>query len=143
MALSLFQIVAMAALILFAALIKTGFGVGAGIFLSATFCLVIPPKMAIAIGGPVMFLTDILPVYHYRKEIRKPVLFLLMFGFSRRNRRRGMIMNWIPDKWFIKMVGIFCGVFAAQQLIKLYAPNLLQKGDQSFMRGRCPNGSAF
>lgn len=132
MALSLFQLATMAVLILLAALIKTGFGVGAGIFLSATLCLVIPPKMAIAIGGPVMFLTDILPVYHYRKEIHKPILFLLMFGSLGGIVIGGMIMNWIPDKWFIKMVGIFCGVFAAQQLIKLYKPDLLRDGNPFF-----------
>jgi uncharacterized membrane protein YfcA len=143
MVLSLFQIVAMAVLILMAALIKTGFGVGAGIFISATLCLVIPPKMAIAIGGPVMFLTDILPVYHYRKEIRKPILFLLMFGSLGGIVIGGMIMNWIPDKWFIKMVGIFCGVFAAQQLIKLSMPDLLQKGDQSFMARPLPRWVGF
>jgi uncharacterized protein len=143
MALSLFQIVAMAILILLAALIKTGFGVGAGIFLSATLCLVIPPKMAIVIGGPIMFLTDILPVYHYRKEICKPILFLLMFGSLGGIVIGGMIINWIPDLWFVKTVGIFCGVFAAQQLIKLYAPDLLRKGNQSFMVRPLPQWVGF
>ena len=143
MVLSLFQIAAMAVLILLAALIKTGFGVGAGIFLSASLCLVIPPKTAIAIGGPVMFLTDIMPVYHYRKEIRKPTLFLLMTGCLGGIIVGGMIMNWIPDKWFIKMVGIFCGVFAAQQLIKRYTPNLFQKGEASFMERPLPQWVGF
>jgi uncharacterized protein len=133
MALSLFQIVTMAFITCLAALIKTGFGVGAGVFLSATLCLVIPPKMAIAIGGPVMFLTDVLPVYHYRKEIHKPILFLLMFGSLGGIVIGGLIIDWIPDKWFIKTVGIFCGVFAAQQMIKLYAPGLLRKGDKFFL----------
>jgi len=143
MALSFFQIAVMTVLILLAALIKTGFGVGAGIFLSATLCLVLPPKMAIAIGGPVMFLTDILPVCHYRKEICKPVLFLLMFGSLGGIVIGGMIINWIPDRWFIKMVGIFCGIFAAQQLIKLYAPDLLQKRDQSVMARPLPQWVGF
>ena len=143
MALSLFQIVAMTILILLAALIKTGFGVGAGVFLSATLCLVLPPKMAVAIGGPIMFLTDILPVYHYRKEIHKPILLLLMFGSLGGIVIGGMIMNWIPDRWFIKIVGIFCGIFAAQQLTQLYAPDLLQKRDQSFMARPLPQWVGF
>ncbi|MEI7671117.1 MAG: sulfite exporter TauE/SafE family protein, partial [Deltaproteobacteria bacterium] len=124
MALTLFQIVAIAVLILLAALIKTGFGVGGGVFLSATLCLVIPPKMAIAIGGPVMFLTDILPVYHYRKEICKPILFLLMFGSLSGILIGGLIINSIPDRWFVKIVGIFCGLFAAQQLIQVYTARM-------------------
>jgi len=143
MALSLFQIALMAVLILLAALIKSGFGVGAGIFLSATLCLVVPPKMAIAIGGPVMFLTDILPICHYRKEIRKPILFLLMFGSLGGIVVGGMIMNWIPDRWFIKMVGIFCGIFAAQKMIQLHAPGLLQKGDQSITARPLPQWVGF
>jgi len=144
MALSPYQIVAMAVLILLAALIKTGFGVGAGVFISATLCLVLPPKMAIAIGGPVMFLTDILPVYHYRKEIRKPILFLLMFGSLSGIVIGGMIMIWIPDKWFIKMVGFFCGIFAAQQLIKQHLPaDLLRNGDQPLTARPLPRWTGF
>lgn len=138
MALNLFQVAAMAVLILLAALIKTGFGVGAGIFLSATLCIVIPPKMAIAIGGPVMLLTDILPIYHYRKDIRQSILFLLMFGSLCGIVVGSMIMNWIPDRWFIKLVGFFCGVFAAQQLLQIYAPHLILKRDLSAMTQPLP-----
>jgi hypothetical protein len=140
---SLFQITATAVLVLLAALIKTGFGVGAGIFMSATLCLVIPPKTAIAIGGPVMFLTDILPIYKFRKDIDKPILLLLMFGSLGGIVIGGLVMNWIPDKWFIKTVGLFCGVFAAQQLLRLYAPDMLKNGGQSFMVRPLPRWVGF
>lgn len=133
MTLSLFQITAITVVILLSALIKTGFGVGAGIFLSATLCLVLPPKVAIAIGGPVMLLTDILPVYRHRKEIDKPILGLLMFGSLAGIVAGGMIMDVIPDKGFIRMVGIFCAVFAAQQLIGLWMPDTRRHGGPSFL----------
>ena len=133
MPLSLVQVTATAVLILLAALIKTGFGVGAGIFLSATLCLVIPPKMAIAIGGPVMLLTDIIPVWQFRKEICRPVLGLLMLGSLGGIVAGGLIINIIPDRWFIRTVGILCGLFAAQQLFRLYLPAGLQRGMPSLM----------
>jgi uncharacterized membrane protein YfcA len=128
---SVYQAVAITAIIGLAALIKTGFGVGAGVFLAATLCLIIPPKTAIALGGPVMLLTDILPVYHYRKEINKPVLLTLMLGSLGGIVIGGLIMNWIPDRWFVKTVGLFCAVFAAQQLIKNYAAGHAPNDGQS------------
>lgn len=143
MAFSFFQIVVMAVLILISAFIKTGFGVGAGVFLSATLCLIVPPKTAIAIGGPVMFLTDILPICHYRKEIRNSILFLLMFGSLCGIIVGGVIVNWIPDRWFIKMVGFFCGVFAVQELIRFYKTHSPGKTDLSFPARPLPRWVGF
>jgi len=128
---SVYQAVAITALIGLTALIKAGFGVGAGVFLAATLCLIIPPKTAIALGGPIMLLTDILPVYHYRKEINKPVLLTIMAGSLVGIVIGGLIMNWIPDRWFVKTVGLFCAVFAAQQLIKNTAAGHVPNGGQS------------
>lgn len=128
---SVYQAIAITAFIGLAALIKTGFGVGAGIFLAATLCLIIPPKTAIALGGPIMLLTDFLPVYHYRKEINKPVLLTLILGSMGGIVIGGLIMNWIPDRWFVKTVGLLCAVFAAQQLIKNYGAGHAPNGGQS------------
>jgi uncharacterized membrane protein YfcA len=133
MPLSLPQVTATAVLILLAALIKTGFGVGAGIFLSATLCLVLPPKTAIAIGGPVMLLTDILPVWQFRKEICRPVLAVLMLGSLGGILAGGLIINSIPDRWFIRTVGILCSLFTVQQLFKHYRPPGFQGGMPAIM----------
>jgi uncharacterized membrane protein YfcA len=140
---SLFQIAAIAVVILLAAFIKTGFGVGAGVFLSASLCLVIPPKMAIAIGGPVMFLTDILPVYHHRREIDRPVLALLTFGSLAGIVAGGMIMSGIPDRGFGRLVGLFCGVFALQQLTSLRIPGFVQPKGHSFLSRPLPRWVGF
>jgi uncharacterized membrane protein YfcA len=61
----------------------------------------------------------------------KPVLLTLMLGSLGGIIIGGLIMNWIPDRWFVKTVGFFCAVFAAQQLIKNYNAGHVPNGSQS------------
>lgn len=50
------------------AIVKTGMGVGAGIFLLPVLSLVLPPKTALAIGAPAMLVSDVVGLRLYWKE---------------------------------------------------------------------------
>ncbi|MEW6410752.1 MAG: sulfite exporter TauE/SafE family protein [Nitrospirota bacterium] len=113
-----FQAIYIGVTILLTALIKTSFGVGGGIFMTAAFSLILPPKSAVGLGGPIMLLTNIMPMIHYWKNINKSVLLTIASGSIIGVIVGGVIMNYTPDRWFARMVGFFCGIFAVHQLVK-------------------------
>jgi len=51
-----------------AGVLKSGFAVGAGIFLTPILTLVMGPKEAVALVASMMFFTDILAIYQYWKQ---------------------------------------------------------------------------
>lgn len=132
-----FEIASIALIILFACLVKTSIAVGSGIFFSAGMCLIMPPKIAIALGGPVMLLSNILPLIHYCKKIDTPVFLILISGSAVGIGLGALVMNYLPDWIFIKVVGVICGVFAVQQLFGSYLSRFLErKGGKRYAPGR-------
>jgi len=135
--LGLLEITSIALIILFTCLIKTSIAVGAGIFFSAGMCLIMPPKMAIALGGPVMLLSNILPLFHYCKKINKAVFLVLISGSVVGLGLGALVMNYLPDWIFIKVVGAICGVFSMQKLFGNFFSSVLKgKGGKRFVPGR-------
>ena len=122
-----FQVASIAFIIFLTCLVKTSIGVGSGIFFSAGLCLLIPPKMAMALGGPVMLISDILPMIHYCKKINRSIFLILISGSAVGIVLGAVIISHIPDWVFIKVVGFICGVFAVQQLIKNYLSRIIKE----------------
>lgn len=124
-----FQIISILVIIFLAALIKTGFGVGAGIFISSTLCLIMPSKAAIAFGGLVMLSTNVLPFYHYWKSVDKRTLLVVITGSVAGMVVGGLVINYTPQQWFTKLVGLFCMIFAVNQLFGAYVRRYGKKAD--------------
>jgi len=122
-----FQIISVLAITFLAALIKTGFGVGAGIFISSTLCLIMPSKAAIAFGGLVMLSTNLLPFYHYWKSVHKRTLLIVIAGSIAGMVVGGLVINYTPQEWFTKLVGLFCIIFAVHQLVGAYVRRYVKK----------------
>ncbi len=60
-----------------AGVLKSGFGIGAGIFLTPLLALVTDPKEAVVMVAPMMLFTDVTAVYQYwRRWDTKDILFL-------------------------------------------------------------------
>jgi len=58
----------LAAVAFFAGVLKSGFGIGAGIFLTPILALVMDPKEAVVVVAPMMLFTDFTAVYQYRRR---------------------------------------------------------------------------
>ena len=101
-----------------AGIAKVAFGVGAGVFLTPLLTLVLPPKVAVGLMWPVMFVTDISALHHHwRKWDTRQVLVLLPTCFV------GIIVGslflaWAPSELVRKAIGIIALLFVALQLAR-------------------------
>jgi hypothetical protein len=125
-----------------AALIKTGLRRGCGHLLSAMLCLVIPPKMAIAIGGPsvpdrhsaLFTITAKSPQTDPFFSCSSVPLCGIVIG--------GLIMKLDLGPLVHQVGGYLLRRFCAQQLIRIGIPSRLQKENPSVLNAALPDGSA-
>lgn len=127
---SLFEICIVALAGFFSSVIKTGVGIGAGIFLLPTLSLAFPTKLALGLGAPLLLGSDVIGIYYYWKQwitLRKLARLLaaavpgLLVGT--------LLLPVIPPKIFSLCVGIFGMTYAICYLFPYFAPvQLLRKG---------------
>lgn len=98
-------------------IIKTGVGVGAGIFLLPTLCLVFPAKLALGIGAPLMLASDILGLRFYWKEwLPRPALTKLLISVLPGLILGIILLPLIPGHIFRICIGIFGAVYAINMI---------------------------
>ncbi|MFZ7126288.1 MAG: sulfite exporter TauE/SafE family protein [Desulfobacterales bacterium] len=99
------------------AIIKNGVGIGAGIFMLPFLAMVLPSKLALAIGAPAMLISDIVGLKTYwgewdAEELKRLVpagIIGVMVG--------GYLVDIIPGTWFRIGIGIIAFFFASLQLL--------------------------
>ncbi|MBC8421005.1 MAG: sulfite exporter TauE/SafE family protein [Desulfobacterales bacterium] len=101
------------------AVIKNGVGVGAGIFMLPFLSLVLPAKVALGLGAPIMLVSDIAGVVYYWKEWDKRELLLLLPPAVLGVVVGASMIKVIPNELFRFWVGLFAIGFSSYQLLKL------------------------
>lgn len=99
--------------------------------MTSTLCLVMSPKLAVGLGGPIMLLTDIIPLVHYRRDTDRSVFLLLTLSAIVGMIIAGLAVRSIPDRCFATVIGLLCGLFAAQQLAAKYMSKRASNSDGS------------
>jgi uncharacterized protein len=115
---SSFQIIYIGCVVFLTAFIKTCFGVGPGIFMTSMLSLLLPPKLALGLGGVVMLLTDFTSIFHHWKNASRSILVTILSGCLGGLIAGGYIIQFTPDRLFARIVGAFCAAFALQQLMR-------------------------
>ena len=113
------EVIIIAIAVFGSAAIKNGVGVGAGIFLLPFLALALPPKLALGLGAPAMFISDIVGVKNYWGEWDKKELMILIplaavgvvFGTY--------LIKIVPDTLFKQGIGIFALAFSSFHIIKM------------------------
>lgn len=101
------------------AVIKNGVGVGAGIFMLPFLSLVLPAKVALGLGAPIMLVSDAAGVANYWKEWNKTELLLLIPPAVLGVLLGASMIKFIPNELFRFCVGLFAIGFSSFQLLKL------------------------
>lgn len=116
--LNLFDSMVIIAAVISSAIVKTGVGVGAGIFLLPLLSLVLPPKTALALGAPSMLISDLTGLKLYWGEWNKkealliipPALLGVFFGT--------IVIDLIPSDVFKFGIGVFAVAVATQGFLR-------------------------
>ena len=109
-------------------LIKTGVGVGGGVFLLPTLALVFPAKLALALGAPLLLASDVIGLRYYWKEwMERSKLARLMLAAVPGIIIGTVLVTTIPAKEFKFGVGLFGTFYALFQLFPRFGPFVLFK----------------
>lgn len=94
-------------------IIKTGVGVGAGIFLLPTLSLAFPAKIALGLGAPMMLASDIIGLRYYWKQwLERRALLRLLAAVVPGLILGAVLLPLIPGRVFRICVGIFGACYA-------------------------------
>ena len=98
-------------------IIKTGVGVGAGIFLLPTLSIAFPAKLALGLGAPLMLASDVLGLrFYWRQWLAWPELRRIMFSAVPGLILGVVLLPMIPGHVFRVCVGIFGSLYALSML---------------------------
>jgi len=101
------------------AVIKNAVGVGAGIFMLPCLSLVLPAKLALGLGAPIMLVSDISGVINYWGDWDKKELYLLLPPALLGVILGALMIKAIPNELFRLWIGFFAILFSSYQLMKL------------------------
>ncbi len=104
------------------ALIKTGVGVGAGIFLLPTLAMAYPAKIALGIGAPIMLVSDVIGLRLYWKQWADNMTLKKLLASAIPGMVIGTILlPIIPNELFKIFIGVFGMIYAFNMLFPEFA----------------------
>lgn len=108
--------------------IKTGVGIGSGVFLLPTLSLAFPAKLALGLGAPMMLASDILGLRYYWKQWASTGTIVRLLGAAIPGLIAGtLLLPVIPAKAFRIGIGIFGMFYAVSMLWPSFPPALFLK----------------
>ncbi|MGP8106900.1 MAG: sulfite exporter TauE/SafE family protein [Desulfobaccales bacterium] len=114
-----YQLVILAVTTMASAIIANGVAIGSGIFLLPVLCLAFPAKVALGLGAPLMFISNVVGIKNYWGEWGEWRELLRFFIAATLGIILGScLINIIPNHLFKIGVGIFAICFSLYQLIK-------------------------
>ncbi len=117
----------MAVTALLAGIIKTGFGVGAGIFLTPLLALMVGPKQAVGMMSPMMLITDVLTLYAFWGKWNWRQIKIIFPGTVLGTIIGAYYLSWASPTIAKVTIGIIAVVFSSMQIYKVKNPSALQK----------------
>jgi len=107
----------------FSGIIKTGVGIGSGIFLLPTLALAFPAKIALALGAPLMLASDTIGLRFYWKQwMPRHELLRIMLAAVPGLLIGALLLPIIPADGFRVAIGIFGMTYAISHLFPGFAP---------------------
>ncbi|MDR2573288.1 MAG: sulfite exporter TauE/SafE family protein [Desulfovibrio sp.] len=108
--------------------IKTGVGIGSGVFLLPTLSLAFPAKFALGLGAPMMLASDIWGLRYYWKQWAPTGIIVRLLLAAIPGLLVGtLLLPVIPAKFFRLCVGVFGAFYAISMLWPSFPPVVLLK----------------
>lgn len=109
-----------------AGIIKTGFGVGAGVFLTPLMSLIMGAKEAVGLMTPMMLITDVLALSILWKKWEWRQIRILFPGCLLGNVVGAYYLSWASPSVAKVTIGIIAVIFSAFQIYKERNPSIFQ-----------------
>jgi uncharacterized protein len=115
-----------------AGVLKSGFGIGAGIFLTPMLALVTDPKEAVVVVAPIMLFTDITAVYQYWRRWNLKDVFALAPPCLLGAIAGVFLLNWFTPNIARRAIGFIGLVYVGQEIVRMgfrmrpFAPSLIR-----------------
>ena len=124
--------------------IKTGVGIGSGIFLLPTLSLAFPAKTALGIGAPLLLASDVIGMRYYWKQWAAPQELLRLTLSAMAGLLAGtLLLPVISSDGFRVGVGIFGMAYAVSYLFPSFTPVRLLKEGLSGVNRRIEGGQVY
>lgn len=107
---------------LMAGVIKTTFGIGAGVFLTPLLALMLDAKMVVALMAPMMLITDISTLWLHRNKWELKYIYILLPGFLTGVVAGSYYLAWASPSLTKLTIGVIAMVFSTYQIIRLRYP---------------------
>lgn len=108
-----------------AGLIKTTFGVGAGVFLTPLLSIILEPKTAVALMAPMMLITDLSTLGIHWNKWDKKQLYIIFPGTIVGTFLGSYFLAWASPQATKITIGVIAMAFSALQIYRLRNQTLL------------------
>ncbi len=114
-----------------AGVLKSGFAIGAGIFLTPILALIMGPKEAVALVAPMMLFTDIVAIYQYWKKWKVHDILYLAVPCLLGAVIGALLLNWFTPEIAKRAIGIIGLLYICSELFRIVfkkksgSPNIL------------------
>jgi len=117
MSISLIAILILVAFI--AGVLKSGFAIGAGIFLTPILALIMNPKEAVALVAPMMLFTDIVAIWQYWRKWNKHDIFYLAVPCLLGAVLGAFLLNWFTPEIAKRAIGVIGLLYIGSELYRI------------------------
>ncbi len=114
-----------------AGVLKSGFAIGAGIFLTPILALIMNPKEAVVLVAPMMLFTDIVAIWQYWLKWNKHDIFYLAVPCLLGAVFGAFLLNWFTPEIAKRAIGIIGLLYIGSELYRIFlkktssTPNIL------------------
>jgi len=109
-----------------AGVLKSGFAVGAGIFLTPILTLIMGPKEAVAVVAIMMLLTDITAIYQYWKQWNVRDVFYLALPCIAGAVLGAFLLDWFSPVMARRAIGIIGFIYIATELFRIFKQKMVR-----------------
>lgn len=103
-----------------AGILKSGFAVGAGIFLTPILALIMGPKESVALVASMMLFTDIIAIYQYWKQWNLRDIFYLALPCIIGAVFGAMLLDWFTPTMAKRAIGVIGLIYIASELLRIF-----------------------
>ena len=103
-----------------AGVLKSGFAVGAGIFLTPMLALIMGPKESVALVASMMLFTDIIAIYQYWKQWNARDIFYLALPCVIGAVFGALLLHWFSPGMAKRAIGIIGLIYIASELFRFF-----------------------